>query len=438
MPSDKSESKPPANTDESAQSALISEMLRAELTRPPEGVSSGADSAAPRTENKRKHTRDVQLDLFDEVSPLPDRPERRGDSAMATAGFPIWLGSALSTAVVLGLTLWFVRSYHRENVEQPLQVLRTSPPKVPEDLARSLADTSSLVTTNAAELVALRSRLNAMTQELASLRAGLAAQDTAPAESQPAPAVDVDGKVRTALEPLHQRLGTLESLVKESTAQIAKLAANSQTKSTAPPVSPRTSSDEVTDELVLLKERNRLTLLADEVMATGKSDAMRRLWTALRDPALNDLQHAAAAEIIRVQNHLDGITRLPPGYRIDVKKEFPQSSAAKDEQLETVDLAALLLNHDKPLPVRARAALLLGGRRTAEAGDALVKSLRDDPDLDVVKECQHALRKTFGMIVPLFDVQSAEAWWSANRTAALKPPATPATAPSEPAPAPGG
>ena len=406
----------------------------------PESKSSdeGADGA-PRLENTRKGLRDLPLDLFEEVSPLPDRPERRGYAPIETAGFPIWLGSALSTTVVLGLTLWFVRSYHRENVEQPLQKLRETPLQLPDNLTQAFAETSSLATTNAAELVTMRSRLAAVSQQLANLRTELAARPAV--ESAPAPVVDVDAKVRGALEPLRQRLETLDSLVRDASEQLAAL--TSELKKMPPPTtssnSPATKpSDELTAELVLLKERNRLTLLADEVMATGKSEAMRRLWTSLRDPALEQLKHAAAAEIIRVQNHLDNITRLPPGYRIDVKKVFPDSGTATDEMLDTAHLAALLLNPEQPMPVRARAAVLLSGRRTEEAGEALMKALRRDEDLDVVKECQHALRQTFGMTVPLFDVQSAESWWSANRTAALKPPASPATAPSAQAPAPGG
>ncbi len=408
----------------------------------PESKSSvEAAASTSRQENTRKGSRDVPLDLFEEVSPLPDRPERRGDGLMESAGFPIWLGSALSTAVVLGLTLWFVRSYHRENVEQPLQMLRDKPAQLPANLTQTLADTSALATTNAAELVTMRSRLNTMAQELTALRAELTARPAPAPPQPPPPVVDVDAKLRTALEPLTHRLETLDTLVRQTSQQLAALttqAKNEPSTHTPPKTPPASPADELTDELILLKERNRLTLLADEVMATGKSTAMRRLWFALREPALDQLKHAAAAEITRVQNHLDGITRLPPGYRIDVKKNFPQSTAATDDKLETAHLAALLLDPQQPLPTRARAAVLLTGRRTQEAGEALMKALRNDEDLDVVKECQHALRHTFGMTVPLFDVQSAEAWWSTHRTAALNPPQTPATPPPAPAPAPGG
>jgi hypothetical protein len=391
----------------------------------PRVASVGPDGS--KQENERKGSRDMPLDLFEQVSPLPDRPERRGDSP----GFPIWLGSALSTAVVLALTFWFLRGYHREKVEQPLQVLQNAQPRVSDELSRIISDTSSLATTNAAELVALRSRLNAVGQEINALREQLR---TLPAPAPPAasamPDVDVDAKLRTALEPLSQRLEALDALMRETS---AKLAAASTVVKADP--SARRGSEEITDELILLKERNRLTLLADEVMATGKSEAMRRLWVAVREPAVDLLQHAAAAEIIRVQNHLDGITRLPPGYRIAVKKHFPDSTAAEDSGLTTDQLATLLTNSENPLPTRARAAVLLSGQRSAQAGDALMEALRNDPDLDVVKECQHAMRKSFGMTVPLFDLQAAEAWWVANRESALKSAESPTKTPPAIAPA---
>lgn len=447
MEPDKPESAPSSGLAKAGGGSLIDDILRSEKKRAP---AEQPPTTSPRREKKRglpepeprQTTQQQQPDLFDlpqKPSETQERPtsivsnQRRGVFALR-----VWLGSAVCSAAVVGAYAWFLNGYISQSIEQQTQPSPLA--AIPSDLAQSLADTSRLATTNAADLTALQSQLGTLGAQFNALRQDISdhadrlAPPPAPAENRPQ-----QGDQALMLKSVEQHLSQLDEQIKELSAEVRELTAVQKVESIKKTIPSNSSgqgvsSDEVTDELVLLKQRNRLTLLADEVMATGKSEPMRSLWAALRDPELSRLKHAATAEIIRVQNHLDRITRLPPDYRLPLKELFPDSSTASDDQLGSAELISLLRDQNKSLQIRARAALLLTGRKTGEVGDALVESMNSDPELDVVKECQHALRKTFGMAVPLFDSASAQDWWQKNRESASKPSVLPATAPSAPAP----
>jgi hypothetical protein len=174
---------------------------------------------------------------------------------------------------------------------------------------------------------------------------------------------------------------------------------------TAPALSPSTQG-----ELVLLKERNRLAGYADEAIATGARAPYDRLWEALDDPRLASLVHAARAEILRVQNYYLSGSRLD-AYDIPVASYFPDSAALKDSQLKEDELVTLLANPKHPWQVRMKAANLIGLRRSKNAGDALVKAILEDQNLDVVKEASFSFEQMTGFRARLFEPASVKAWW---------------------------
>lgn len=180
-------------------------------------------------------------------------------------------------------------------------------------------------------------------------------------------------------------------------------------------------------ELVLLKERNRLAAYADEAIATGARAPYDRLWEALDDPRLASLVHAARAEILRVQNYYLSGSRLD-AYDIPVASYFPDSAALKDSQLKEDELVTLLANPKHPWQVRMKAANLLGLRRSKNAGDALVKAILEDQNLDVVKEASFSFEQMTGFRARLFEPASVKAWWDQYNTPASGTPPTPASA----------
>lgn len=263
------------------------------------------------------------------------------------------------------------------------------------------------------------------------------------AEASSADAVKLDENLKSVtldlksqLQSAQQRLAQVEELsqqqavrLKELTTAMANASSNSSGK--GPPVqmvaaatvpgslAPELALGPAQSELVLLKERNRLTAYADEAIATGAREPYDRLWQAFDDPRLANLIHASRSEILRVQNYYLSGSRLEH-FDIPVSTYFPDAAALKDSQLKDEQLITLLTNGKNPWQVRMKAANLLGLRRSRQAGDALVKAVVEDPNLDVVKEATFSFEQMTGFRARLFEPESLDAWWKQYN--ALPPP----------------
>jgi hypothetical protein len=163
-------------------------------------------------------------------------------------------------------------------------------------------------------------------------------------------------------------------------------------------------------ELVLLKERNRLTELADDAIATGNRAPYTRLWEAFDDPRLSPLLHAARAEILRVQNFYLSGSRLQK-FDIPVAELFPQTPTLRDTQLSDDQIIGLLGDNTKDWPIRMKSAWILGQRRSTRSGEALVKAIQEDPNLDVVKEATFSFEQMTGFRAKIFEPKLIEEFW---------------------------
>lgn len=164
-------------------------------------------------------------------------------------------------------------------------------------------------------------------------------------------------------------------------------------------------------ELVLLKERNRLTAYADEAIANGTRKPLSLLIERLQDPEMANLRHAAYAEVQRIYYHLRFTSRIDPNFRIPVNEMFKDSAIRDESDLKTDQIIKLLHDSKKPWEVRLRAAWLLGGRRTREVGEALIKAIKEDEMLDVAKEAQLSFEQNMEHKFLLLDIPAIEAWW---------------------------
>ena len=372
--------------------------------------------------------------------------QRRGHFALK-----VWAGSALFSLLLMGGFGLLLHHFYQERIETRLGRLHEQLNVVSPGIQSQLSDAERAAQTSTKDLADLKQTMGQLRSDfrtevdgLKQSLSGISRQidelrraDTT-LEGKIAEASKSSASLSDSLQPLQSRLQTLDSQVNDLALHIGQLQPDGSKPAMKPDTAgaePLPASSSANDELVLLKERNRLTLRADEAMATGKAEPLRALWKSLRDPELANLKHAAAAEIIRVQNHLDHLTRLPPDYKVPVKEYFPAAASDKDADLPATSLISLLLDSAKPLAARARAARLLSGKRSMETGEALLKAMRTDPELDVVKEAQYAMHDTFKFAVPLFDTLAAESWWDRNKATATQqqaqssPPATGSSAP---------
>ena len=170
-------------------------------------------------------------------------------------------------------------------------------------------------------------------------------------------------------------------------------------------------ASETNKELVLLKERNRLTAWADEAIAKGDRKSLDMLIKRLTDPDFASLRDATFAEIQRIYYHLRFTIRIDPSFRIPVNEMFKDSGIREDSDLTTEQLMKLLHDHEQTWQVRLRAAWLLGGRRTRDVSESLIKAIKEDPVLDVAKEAQLSLEQNVDRKFLLLDIPAIDEWW---------------------------
>ncbi len=169
-----------------------------------------------------------------------------------------------------------------------------------------------------------------------------------------------------------------------------------------------------TGELILIKERNRLTTYADKAIATGSRESLQALVDAMMDPAMKHLLHAAQAEFKRVQAYYDMGIGIDPGYTLPVRELFKDTPVTREADLTPAQLQGLMQDQKQPWEARLRSAYLLRSSAEPETNALLLKALKEDPVLDVAKQAQITFENRVGRKFRLFDIPSIEAWWQAQ------------------------
>lgn len=180
----------------------------------------------------------------------------------------------------------------------------------------------------------------------------------------------------------------------------------SQVAAMLPSVTPATS------ELILLKERNRLTDYADKAISTGAREALQAIVETMFDEQSKNLQHAAAAEFRRVQAYFEISSSIDPNYKLPLNELFKDAGIRAEADLKPDQLAALMQDQKQPWEVRLRCAYLLRASADPKTNEALLKTIHEDPSLDVVKQAQTSFERRVGQRFRLFDIPSIDAWWA--------------------------
>jgi|GEM_PF-3231487 len=169
---------------------------------------------------------------------------------------------------------------------------------------------------------------------------------------------------------------------------------------------------EIEEQLRILKERTRLTALADESIAEGSRAAYTELVEYLKEgmESGGSLLHASRTEMLRVKFFYAGGNRLGP-YRLPVKELFGDPDLQDEADLGTRQVIGLLRSTEHDWPVRMRAAVLLGGRSNSQVNEALVQAIQSEPHLDVLRECVYSFQENTGYRGDFFDVESLTYWW---------------------------
>ncbi len=177
-----------------------------------------------------------------------------------------------------------------------------------------------------------------------------------------------------------------------------------------PSVSPSTS------ELILLKERNRLSEYADKAIAIGSRDDLQAIVDAMFDPAMKHLNHACQAEFKRVQNYYEYSISIDPGFTLPIQDLFKDGSIRAEADITHAQLTGLLQDFKQPWEFRLRSAFLLRASTDKSTNEILLKALKEDPSLDVAKQAQTTFEKRVGRKFRLFDLPTIEAWWETQKS----------------------
>lgn len=299
---------------------------------------------------------------------------------------------SLSTSILIGLLLLFVgRWFYLEKIEPRLSA------------AAALASAS----------VSLPSASPAPGPSDTKLREELAksAEHIAALEKQ------VDVMRREQLLMQQKTRESLESI--SATLKIPELAPAPDAPVTNQPGTPRMADmkPQVTptqEEFIQLKERNRLTQYADEAIATGLRRPVEVLVEYMRDPQLPHLHDAAQAEYLRAIRAIQLLQREDPGYRLPVAELFKDSSIRDEADVTPAALLKLLADYKLSWEVRVRVCFLLLSSPLPETNAQLIKSIKEDPSLDVAKHAQLALEQRVKKRFRLFDIPAIEEWFKSQ------------------------
>ena len=377
---------PPSTvTDEDANASAEAALVFARCSQAPEDPAAPKDTTGGAGASKTKPTasglgKDALRDL-----PVSQSNLRRPHLTYRH------LVISLSTSLLIGLLLlWVGRSFYLSKIEPRLFAAATAAPApaaMPAHEASSSAE------------AALKEELAKSTEQIDALQKQ----------------VDVMRR-----EQLLMQQSTRESLEKISTTlkdpQLAPPPAASMTDQPGtsrmadmkPDVSP------TQQEFILLKERNRLTQYADEAIATGQRRPLEVLVEYMRDPQLPHLHDAAKAEFMRAVRSIQILQREQPGYHLPVDELFKDSSIRSEADIKPEALLKLLADYKTSWEVRVRVCFLLIGSPLPETNAQLIKSIKEDPSLDVAKHAQLALEQRIKIRFRIFDILAIEEWFKSQ------------------------
>ncbi len=219
-------------------------------------------------------------------------------------------------------------------------------------------------------------------------------------------------RTQTRLQEMADRMALVlkqSSFVPSADASRATVGEASQVAAMMPNVSPTLS------ELILLKERNRLSEYADKAITTGSRESLQALVDAMLDPAMKHLLHASQAEFRRVQNYYDFSTSIDPGYTLPLQELFKNNPFRTEADLTPAQLTTLLEDRKQTWENRLRSAYLLRASSDKTTNAALLKAIKEDPSLDVAKQAQTTFEKRIGRKFRLFDIPTIDAWWETQK-----------------------
>lgn len=161
----------------------------------------------------------------------------------------------------------------------------------------------------------------------------------------------------------------------------------------------------LSSEVAILKKRNEIMKLGDLGTQAADRSALEELETISRESEDASLKTAANSEIARIKSFWLGITRMK-GQNL-----VKNGEVKKDEDFTTAELIQAMLSNPK-WKVRVLAAIALRKREEKGVPEALMKCIKNDRNLEVVKDAMNSFESVTGYDSPdIFSSDYIEKWW---------------------------
>lgn len=170
-------------------------------------------------------------------------------------------------------------------------------------------------------------------------------------------------------------------------------------------------------ELATLKKRNEIMKLGDLGTQAADRSALEELERIERESQDVSIKTAASSEIARIKSFWVGITRLKGQ---ELSGTSPDGKKKKSSDFSTAEIIHEMLSH--PLwNVRALAAQALRNREEKGVPEALIMCIKNDRNLEVVKDAVKSFEGVTGFDSPdVFSADRIESWWKENAEETLK------------------
>ena len=164
-------------------------------------------------------------------------------------------------------------------------------------------------------------------------------------------------------------------------------------------------------ELATLKKRNEIIKLGDLGTQAADRAALIELQRIEQESQDDSIKSAASAQIARIKSFWIGVTRLKGQ---ELSKTRPDGTKEKSSDFSTAEIIHIMLSNPQ-WNLRALAAQALKNRKEKGVPEALLECIKNDPNLEVVRDAVNSFSGVTGFKKPdVFSFEIIESWWNQN------------------------
>lgn len=167
-------------------------------------------------------------------------------------------------------------------------------------------------------------------------------------------------------------------------------------------------------EVTFLKQRNNITRSADKAIAKGEASYLNELEKIINDVNNPELSEAALSEVLRIKSYYATMTRVKGVKDEDMSY---RGSLGIAHTYKNVSSSVLIrdLEENPEWIIRVKAAEKLANYKEKDVVIALLKSIKQDSNLEVKRTAVRSFEIITGYVSNDVFGYNAQEWWRENR-----------------------